>query len=149
MFKHILIPTDGSATSAKAVKAGIALAKEMGARVTGYYGVSAAPYGYYGEPIFLDKRLAAQAERAMLAAGEQHLAQIAKAARTARAPFEPLVGRTEPIYQGILDAARRRKCDVIFMASHGAAWIQGPAPRQRDAPGADAFEDSGARVPLT
>lgn len=61
----------------------------------------------------------------MLAAGEQHLAQIAKAARTARVPFEPLVGRTEPIYQGILDAARRRKCDVIFMASHGRRGFKG------------------------
>ena len=43
MFKHILIPTDGSAVSAKAVKAGIALAKESGARVTGYYALEPVP----------------------------------------------------------------------------------------------------------
>ena len=37
MFKHILIPTDGSPVAAKAIHAGVALAKEMGATVTGYY----------------------------------------------------------------------------------------------------------------
>ncbi len=39
MFKHILIPTDGSPVSAKAVKAGLALAKQSGAKVTGFYAV--------------------------------------------------------------------------------------------------------------
>jgi nucleotide-binding universal stress UspA family protein len=125
MFKHILIPTDGSRTSAKAIKAGVALAKEMGAKVTGYHGVGPAPYAYYGEPMMLDERLVAQAERAVLAAGEQHVAQIAKAARTARVPFEPLVTRTVATYEGILDAARKRKCDVIFMASHGRRGFKG------------------------
>ena len=119
MFKHILIPTDGSAASAKAARAGIALAKQAGARVTGYHGVGAEPYGYYGEPVFLDQRAAAKAERAVLAAGEQYVAQIAKAARAAAVPFEPFVARTATTYQGILDAARKRKCDLIFMASHG------------------------------
>ena len=37
MFKHILIPTDGSPLSARAVKAGLRLAQETGARVTGYH----------------------------------------------------------------------------------------------------------------
>ena len=125
MFKHILIPTDGSPASAKAIKAGIALAKKMGARVTGYHGVGAAPYGYYGEVMLVDERRYAQAERGFLAAGEQHVAQIAKAARRAGVPFQPLVARTGATYQGILDAARRRKCDVIFMASHGRRGFKG------------------------
>ena len=119
MFKHILICTDGSAASAKAVKAGVALAKVIGARVTGYHGVGAEPYGYYSEPMVLDERSAAKAEHAVLAAGEQRVAQIAKAARAAAVPFDPFVARTATTYQGILDAARKRKCDVIFMASHG------------------------------
>ena len=37
MYKHILIPTDGSDVAAKAINAGVALAKEMGAKVTGFY----------------------------------------------------------------------------------------------------------------
>lgn len=37
MFKIILIPTDGSALSRKSIKAGVALAGAIGARVTGFY----------------------------------------------------------------------------------------------------------------
>jgi nucleotide-binding universal stress UspA family protein len=39
MFKHILIPTDGSPTANKAVKAGIKFAKEIGAKVTAYHAI--------------------------------------------------------------------------------------------------------------
>lgn len=125
MFRHILIPTDGSPASAKVIRAGIALAKEMGARVTGYHGVGVQPFGYYSEPAFLSPRLVAQADRAMLAAGEQYVAKIGKAALAAKVPFDSLVLRAEPIYQGILDAARRRRCDVIVMASHGRRGFKG------------------------
>lgn len=55
----------------------MALEKDMGARFTGYHGVGVAPYGYYGEPMFIDERSFAKAERAFLAAGEQHVAQVA------------------------------------------------------------------------
>ena len=125
MFKHILIPTDGSPRSAHAAKAGVALARQLGARVTGFHGVGAAPYGYYGEPAFLGKAAFAKAERAVLAAGEQYVAQIAKAARAAGVPCDALVAHTGATYQGILDVAHRRKCDAIFMASHGRRGLKG------------------------
>ena len=111
--------------SAKAARAAVALAKELGARVTGFHGVGAAPYGAYGEPVFLGRAAYAAAERALLAEGELHVAQVAKAARAAGVPFEALVARTGAIYQGILDAARRRRCDAIVMASHGRRGLKG------------------------
>jgi nucleotide-binding universal stress UspA family protein len=43
MFKHILIPTDGSPVAEKAIHAGVALAAEMGASVTGYFAVEPPP----------------------------------------------------------------------------------------------------------
>ena len=46
MFKHILIPTDGSEISQKAIKAGVAFAKSIGARVTGYYALHEPPFLY-------------------------------------------------------------------------------------------------------
>jgi nucleotide-binding universal stress UspA family protein len=119
MFKHILIPTDGSRASAKAIKAGIALAKQVHARVTGFYGVGAVPYAAYGEPMLVDRRSFARMERALFASGEAYLAQVGRAARAAGVPFEPVVARTAATYQGIVDVARKRKCDLIFMASHG------------------------------
>ncbi len=125
MFKHILVPTDGSPRSAKAAKAALALARRIGARVSGYHGVGAVPYGAYGEPLFLDKGAFARAEHALLAAGEEHVGQIAKAARAAGVPFDAVVARTGATYQGILDVARQRKCDAIFMASHGRRGLKG------------------------
>ena len=48
MFKNILIPTDGSVVSRRAIKAGIKLAQSLGAKVTGYYGMN-VPYPGSGE----------------------------------------------------------------------------------------------------
>ena len=63
MFKHILIPTDGSRTAAKAIKAGIQLAKEMGARVTGFYAQEPLPLHIHGEGYIADKELVAEFEK--------------------------------------------------------------------------------------
>jgi nucleotide-binding universal stress UspA family protein len=54
MFRHILIPTDGSAVARKAVKAGIALAKEMGAKVTAYYALQPFPAYLFAEGFVMD-----------------------------------------------------------------------------------------------
>ena len=119
MFKHILLPTDGSPASVRAIRSGIGLAKALGAKVTGYSGAGAQPYGFYGQPVLVDERLAVEVERAILAAAEQRVAQIAKAARRAGVPFKAVVASAVPTYEGILNAARTHRCDAIFMASHG------------------------------
>ena len=119
MFHRILIPTDGSPVARKAVKAGIALAKEVGATVIGYYAVEAIERLYYSEgrsarPISIDalqKRLNEQ--------GEQFLAEIKKAADAAGVACETVMTSPAAPYQGIIDTARKKKCDVIFMATHG------------------------------
>jgi nucleotide-binding universal stress UspA family protein len=49
MFERILIPTDGSTVARTAVKAGIPLAKQIGATVIGYYAVEAIERPYYAE----------------------------------------------------------------------------------------------------
>src|SRR5512145_1742948 len=91
MFKHILIPTDGSPVSAKAVKAGIALAKESGARVTGYIAVEPVPLRLYGEGYVADKRTVEEFERRSRAQAKKHVAAIERAARKAGVAFETLV----------------------------------------------------------
>ena len=73
MFKHILIPTDGSSVAAKAVKAGIALAKEHGARVTGFHAAEPVPQRLYGEGYVVDKEMAKEFERRQLEASQQAL----------------------------------------------------------------------------
>jgi nucleotide-binding universal stress UspA family protein len=74
MFKHILIPTDGSAVATKAVKAGIALAKQSGARITGFYAVEPVPMHLYGEGYVPDKRIVAEFEKRQRAVARRHVA---------------------------------------------------------------------------
>jgi nucleotide-binding universal stress UspA family protein len=124
MFKHILIPTDGSATAAKAVERGVELAKQLGARVTGYHACEPARSRVYGEGYIIGPRDTAQQSNGHAReAGEKFVAQIADAARAAGVPFDPLVVEAEAAYRGIIDAATRQNCDAIFMASHGRSSI--------------------------
>jgi nucleotide-binding universal stress UspA family protein len=119
MFKHILIPTDGSPVSTKAVKAGIALAKEYGARVTGFHAVEPLPSHVYGEGYIADKAMIAEFERRSQAAAKKHIATIARAAAKAGVSFDPVVRTAFRPHEVILEEAQKRDCDLILMASHG------------------------------
>jgi nucleotide-binding universal stress UspA family protein len=119
MFKHILIPTDGSPVSAKAVKAGIEFAKQTGAKVTGYYAVEPVPVRLYGEGYVADRAMVAEFERRNLAAAKKHVSSIARAAAKQGVPFETVVQTARTPYEGIVDTAKKRRCDLILMSSHG------------------------------
>lgn len=119
MFKHILIPTDGSPVSAKAVKAGIAIAKQMGAKVTAYYAVEPVPMRLYGEGYVADRQMVAEFERRARATAKKHVEAVERAAAKARVRCDALVEIARTPYEGIIEAARRRRCDLILMASHG------------------------------
>jgi len=123
MFKRILIPTDGSKVADKAVKAGIRFAKEIGARAVGYYAIEPVQAYYYSEGAMVDGRLIAEFDRQSKAAGEKALAAMAKLARAGRVRFDSLCNKPRTAYDGIIAAARRKKCDVIFMASHGRSGL--------------------------
>jgi nucleotide-binding universal stress UspA family protein len=119
MFKHILIPTDGSAVATKAVKAGIAFAKQAGAKVTGYHAVEPVPAHLYGGRYVADAKMVAEYERRTRAAAEKHIDALAREALEAGVPFEPMMQTARTPYQGIVEAAKKRNCDLILMSSHG------------------------------
>jgi nucleotide-binding universal stress UspA family protein len=119
MFKHILIPTDGSPVSTKAVKAGIALAKEHGAKVTGYHAVEPIPMHLYGEGYVPDRAMIEAFERRQQAAAKKHVSALAREALAAGVAFEPVVQTSNRPYDGIVETANKRKCDLILMSSHG------------------------------
>jgi len=123
MFKRILIPTDGSKIAEKAVKAGIRFAKEIGAGVVGYYAIEPVQAYYYNEGAMIDGRLIAEFDRQSKANGEKTLAAMAALAKARRVRFDSLCDRPNTAYDGIIRAARRKKCDVIFMASHGRSGL--------------------------
>ena len=125
MFKNILIPTDGSKLSQRAVKSGVAFAKTINARVTGCYVVEPFQPYYFGDYIPPDMPTPKEFERHAREAGEKHLQRIAAAATAARLKYSGSVVRADTPWEGIISAARKSRCDLIFMASHGRSGLTG------------------------
>jgi len=123
LFTNILIPTDGSALSKRSIKAGIALAKALGARVTGYYAMEALQPYVFGDGYVIDRATMDQLDKQAKATAEKYLGEIEKLAAAANVPYEGLITKPGASYQGIIDAAKKKKCDAIFMASHGRGEV--------------------------
>ena len=125
MFKRILIPTDGSAISRKAVKQGVAFAKSIGATVVGFFSPEdyrAIMYTEYMPATLLSQEeFEAQAKKA----AEKQLAQVQKAAEAADVRYESYWTISITPWEAIIEAARKKKCDLIFMGSHGRTGLAG------------------------
>jgi nucleotide-binding universal stress UspA family protein len=116
MFKKILLPTDGSELSAKAVQGALKMASQLGASVVGLTVVE--PYSYSTLSEYRPETLEAFEARNAQAA-EQRLASLVQAAKEAKVPCETVTVKSFSPYEAIIDTANKRGCDVIFMASHG------------------------------
>ncbi len=118
MYTHILIPTDGSGLSEKAVRSGIQLAKALGARVTGLY-VIAGSLVAKG----LGKTMVPETEEQIVARAETYLAVVRDLAQAAGVPCECAYVHGYAPHEEIVKAAESRGCDLICMASHGRRGI--------------------------
>ncbi len=126
MFKNILIPTDGSKLAAKGVKAGVRLAKALGARVTGVYVTLPYTPPVYGEAamyygMYSPKEYKSMTEKA----AKKALALVEIEAETAGVPWATRIVADAPPWAGILKAASQRRCDAIVIASHGRGGVGG------------------------
>jgi nucleotide-binding universal stress UspA family protein len=126
MFKHILIPTDGSRLALKGIKSGTRLARALGARVTGVYVVPPYLPPMYGEAaIYMPGLSAGEYKKNAARTARKALAVIEGEARSAGARFAARVVYGALPWEGILRAARSGKCDGIVMASHGRGGLGG------------------------
>ena len=125
MFDHILVPTDGSRLANKAVKAAVKFAASVNARITFYQAMenNAAMYGVDGFAIPGD--MIVSMEKAVVAAARSNLDAAVKLATSKNIQCEALTGKNAVAWEGIIATAKKRKCDVIFMASHGRRGIAG------------------------
>jgi nucleotide-binding universal stress UspA family protein len=121
MYKNILIPTDGSSLSASAIKQGVALAKSVGARVTGIT-VSAPFHTFALDPLMVSDT-SDQYKKDIEDRAERFLGAIKAAAKSAGVRCEVEHVMAEHPYEGIIDAAKKADCDLIFMASHGRKGV--------------------------
>lgn len=118
MYRKILLPTNGSALCDLAVKKGIEFAKAVGAGVVGFHAIPATSYLIYTEAGPSDL-LAEQFERDAKARGERLVKALEDEARAAGVACETLLLTNDHPWEGIIEAADTRDCDLIFMASHG------------------------------
>lgn len=125
MFKHILVPTDGSQLSSDTAKRAIAFAKETGAKVTFFFAKPDYPVAFYGEGALIDPttpdkfaEMAEQQAKEILASHEA----TAKAEGVTSASVSSV---SDIPYEAIIAAAEEAGVDLIFMASHGRRGISG------------------------
>ena len=127
MFKHIAIPTDGSKLAEKGVKAGVRLARSLGAKVTGVYVIPPYAPPLYGEAAayFVPGMTAEEYKKACTKAAKKALAGLQIQAQSAGVPCNTRIVTAQRPHEGILRAARAAKCDAIAMASHGRGAVGG------------------------
>ena len=121
MYKHILLPTDGSELSEQAVNYGVALAKDANAKVTGIT-VSTPFHIFVVEPGMVTDTPESYRTR-MDTVAAKRLAYLKDAAAAAGVSCEVVHTYHEQPYQVIIDTAINGGCDLIVMASHGRRGI--------------------------
>ena len=117
MFKHILLPTDGSELSAAAAQQGIHFAKSIGSKVTGLCVMPLQHTFFYNAKISKEK-LEEVAQRFKELA-ETYLAVIENRAKEAGVACDIVYERNDSPYEAIIQLAAKKGCDLIMMASHG------------------------------
>jgi nucleotide-binding universal stress UspA family protein len=119
MFKHLLVPTDGSTLSQATVTRAAAFAKETGARITLFYAEPDAPAIYAGVGAISAEHATQTIEQRLHGAAKEILDAAQATARQAGVECERTLLRGNKPYALIIQAAQAQGCDLIFMASHG------------------------------
>lgn len=119
MFKHILVPTDGSQFSQDAVRRAVSFARDAGASITAFYAKHQyRDPSYYvgGEAIYLNPG-EGEADEERRAA--EILGFVEDLCQEAGVTCSKLTLASNVVYEAIIEAASSSDCDLIFMASHG------------------------------
>jgi nucleotide-binding universal stress UspA family protein len=121
MYKHILIPTDGSELSRKAIEHGVALAKSVNAKVTAL--TVTAPFHVFAIQPSMVTYTPEQYKKHAAEVAAKDLDVAKEAAKTAGISCDTICVEHEDPYRTIIDAAAQNACDLIVMASHGRRGI--------------------------
>jgi nucleotide-binding universal stress UspA family protein len=124
MYKHILIPTDGSELAGHAVTNGLSLAKSVGAKVSVI--VVETPFNVFSvqeSKVHQMSEAFAQHAVQIKKHAESVLSGVAAAAKAAGVACDTIQVEDEQPYQAIIAAAKDRGCDLIVMASHGRSGL--------------------------
>lgn len=121
MFKHILVPVDGSDTSLLAVSKAAGLAKAFGSTVTALYVVDPYPFTGVGADFAYGQ---AQYINAAKAEANAALEAVRKAMGDAGVPVTTVVGEGHAVHEGIVRALDGTDIDLVVMGSHGRRGLE-------------------------
>jgi nucleotide-binding universal stress UspA family protein len=124
MYKSILVATDGSKLSASAVKSAIALAALTGADLVALKVVPRYPVSYFEGGVALDPNDIARVEKQWANDGQTVVDAVKKAALAKGVSVKALTTKSDFVSEAILATAKKHKCDLIVMASHGHRGIK-------------------------
>ena len=125
MFKNILIPTDGSPLSQKAVVQGVALAKSVGAKVTAFFAAPPATPIVYRDHLPVGYATPGEREEMIRKTAAKYLGVVERAAKKAGISCESVHATSDYPEESILKVAQKKKCDLIVMATHGQGGLRG------------------------
>lgn len=119
MFKHILVPTDGSEFSRRAAEAAIEQARATGARLTVLHAMPPATPLVFGDVLPVAYMPPEEHERLVNKAADVYLAEVKAKADAAGVECHTVKIVSDFPAEAIVDMATKRRCDAIWMASHG------------------------------
>ena len=126
MFKHILLPTDGSKLSDRAVQRGVEFAESIGARATAVHVIP--EFRMMADESFVlptSADLKQRYDKEAKLRAQKLLDKIGERAKAAGVKYEGVCVMGDVPYEHIIATAKKKKCDIIMMASHGRRGISG------------------------
>ncbi|WP_312260584.1 universal stress protein [Limnohabitans sp.] len=124
MYKRILVATDGSALSKKAVASAIALAATCGAELVALKVVPRYPQAYFEGSIPLSADEISRVETQWTESARVQLAAVEKAAKAKGVETKVVTVKSDVVSDAIIAAAKKQNVDLIVMASHGRKGIK-------------------------
>lgn len=124
MYKRILVATDGSALSKKAVASAIELAATCAAELVALKVVPRYPQAYFEGSIPLSAEEISRIETQWTASAQVQLAAVDKVAKGKGVTTKTITVKSDVVSDAIIAAAKKQKADLIVMASHGRKGIK-------------------------
>ncbi len=124
MYQRILFPTDGSPLSKKAAKSAIGIASALGAEMVVLNVVSRYPQSYFEGGVTVSTQEISRIEKQWSERGQALGDAVAEQARAAGVQAKAVVVRSDIVADAVAAAAKKHKCDLIVMASHGRRGLK-------------------------
>jgi len=125
MFKKILLPIDGSDLSTRAIRQAVEFAREAGASLVAFYAAPAYHAVVFEGFVPPDYMAPDRVKEATERQARRVLAPAEKACAKAGVPCEARFVVHDSPYEAIIAAAKKHRCDLIVMASHGRRGLTG------------------------